>query len=254
MSIASGELVSLLGPSGCGKTTMLRMVAGFEEPSGGELLVDGAGSSTGAGRQAQHGHGLPGLQPVPQHDGARRTSSSACACRQGQAATSTAASGPRRCSAWSSLRRAPRQLPARAVGRPAAARRAGPRAGDRARHPAARRAAVGARRQGARRAARRKSARCSAARHHHALRHPRPGRGAVDVRPHRRDGAGRSSSRSARRPRSTASPRTEFVANFVGLMNGFEGRVQSADTGAGRHRRASGRRVARPTAAPPATA
>ena len=36
-----GEFISLLGPSGCGKTTILRMIAGFESPSGGAIRVDG---------------------------------------------------------------------------------------------------------------------------------------------------------------------------------------------------------------------
>ncbi|MBK9123706.1 MAG: ABC transporter ATP-binding protein [Chloroflexi bacterium] len=41
LEIASGEFVTLLGPSGCGKTTTLRLIAGFELPSGGEILLDG---------------------------------------------------------------------------------------------------------------------------------------------------------------------------------------------------------------------
>jgi spermidine/putrescine transport system ATP-binding protein len=39
--IASGEFFSLLGPSGCGKTTTLRLIAGFEQPSEGKVLLDG---------------------------------------------------------------------------------------------------------------------------------------------------------------------------------------------------------------------
>ena len=41
LDIASGEFFTLLGPSGCGKTTTLRMVAGFEEPTAGTILIDG---------------------------------------------------------------------------------------------------------------------------------------------------------------------------------------------------------------------
>ena len=39
ISIEKGEFVSLLGPSGCGKTTLLRMIAGFETPSSGEIFL-----------------------------------------------------------------------------------------------------------------------------------------------------------------------------------------------------------------------
>ena len=41
LSIEKGELVTLLGPSGCGKTTTLRMIAGFEIPTTGDILLDG---------------------------------------------------------------------------------------------------------------------------------------------------------------------------------------------------------------------
>jgi spermidine/putrescine transport system ATP-binding protein len=39
--IRSGEFFSLLGPSGCGKTTSLRLIAGFEDPDEGQILIDG---------------------------------------------------------------------------------------------------------------------------------------------------------------------------------------------------------------------
>lgn len=41
LDIGRGEFFALLGPSGCGKTTLLRMLAGFEIPSEGEILIDG---------------------------------------------------------------------------------------------------------------------------------------------------------------------------------------------------------------------
>jgi ABC-type Fe3+/spermidine/putrescine transport system ATPase subunit len=40
LEVAPGELLTLLGPSGCGKTTTLRMIAGFESPTSGRILLD----------------------------------------------------------------------------------------------------------------------------------------------------------------------------------------------------------------------
>ena len=42
LSVEKGEFISLLGPSGCGKTTVLRMVAGFEQPSSGAIRIGAA--------------------------------------------------------------------------------------------------------------------------------------------------------------------------------------------------------------------
>ena len=41
VEIESAEFLSILGPSGCGKTTLLRMLAGLEQPSSGEIVIDG---------------------------------------------------------------------------------------------------------------------------------------------------------------------------------------------------------------------
>ncbi|HCF05436.1 MAG TPA: Fe3+/spermidine/putrescine ABC transporter ATP-binding protein, partial [Desulfomicrobiaceae bacterium] len=41
LAVKRGEFLTLLGPSGCGKTTVLRLLAGFETPSAGEILLEG---------------------------------------------------------------------------------------------------------------------------------------------------------------------------------------------------------------------
>ena len=51
LSIDTGEIVSLIGPSGCGKTTLLRMIAGLEQPTSGVITIDG--STPDAARKAK---------------------------------------------------------------------------------------------------------------------------------------------------------------------------------------------------------
>jgi ABC-type cobalamin/Fe3+-siderophores transport system ATPase subunit len=41
LTVDSGGFFSLLGPSGCGKTTTLRLIAGFEQPTSGQIMLDG---------------------------------------------------------------------------------------------------------------------------------------------------------------------------------------------------------------------
>ena len=72
LDVRDGEFFSMLGPSGSGKTTMLRMIAGFELPTAGRVLLHGRGRHDGAAVRPRREHGLPGLRAVPPHDGRRQ--------------------------------------------------------------------------------------------------------------------------------------------------------------------------------------
>ena len=126
----AGEFFSLLGPSGCGKTTTLRMIGGFELPTGGTHPAARPRRHQRPAGQAPGQHGLPELRavPAPRRRRQRRVRAQAHGRRQGRdrapGRRGARARPPRR------LRAAP---PEPAVGRPAAARRARPRAGQPAR-------------------------------------------------------------------------------------------------------------------------
>ena len=75
LCVERGEIVALLGPSGCGKTTLLRLIAGFERPDGGDESSSTArrspATTRGPARAPPRRHGLPGLRPVPAPDRGR---------------------------------------------------------------------------------------------------------------------------------------------------------------------------------------
>ena len=65
LHVPGAEFFSLLGPSGCGgKTTTLRMIAGFERPTSGQILLDGTDVAHPA-PSTQREHRFPELRPVP---------------------------------------------------------------------------------------------------------------------------------------------------------------------------------------------
>jgi len=55
LSFPAGELTALLGPSGCGKTTLLRIIAGLEQPDAGQVYLDGEDASGHHVRERQVG-------------------------------------------------------------------------------------------------------------------------------------------------------------------------------------------------------
>ena len=68
LAIAGGSFVTLLGPSGCGKTTLLRLIAGFLEPSRGAIAIDGAAMQGVPPRQRPIGMVFQNLALFPHLD------------------------------------------------------------------------------------------------------------------------------------------------------------------------------------------
>ena len=150
MMIEHGTLVCLLGPSGCGKTTTLRLIAGFVEPTEGEIRVGDRMVSSPQRTLPPERRNMSMIfqsYALWPHMTVAENIIYGLKLRKVDSATikrsSTPSSPPR------GLRRSPSAIRA-SFRRPAAARRAGARADRRARNAAARRAAVQPRRQPAR--------------------------------------------------------------------------------------------------------
>ena len=183
LRIARGEFYSLLGPSGCGKTTTLRMIAGFEQPTEGEILLAGQPIAGVPPYQRNVNTVFQHYALFPHMDVARNVG---YGLRQRQGRQGRGGRGASaRPSTLVRLRRLRAAPDLGAVGRPAAARRAGPGPRQPAHRAPARRAARRARPEAAQGDAARAQGAPARGRHHVRLRDPRPGGGAHDERRHR---------------------------------------------------------------------
>ena len=181
--IADGEFIVLVGPSGCGKSTLLRMLAGLEEISGGTIAIDGQVVNDLESKDRDIAMVFQSYALYPHMTVGDNMGFSLRLRKADPALTDERVAHAAKILNLDPL---PRALPARALGRAAPARRDGP--GDRARPEGVpvRRAALQPRRQAARGDARRDQGAAPAPEDDDGLRHPRPGRGDDDGRPHRR--------------------------------------------------------------------
>ena len=130
LKIPDGAYCCFLGPSGCGKTTILRMIAGHEDPTDGEILIGGENVVGLAAGRAAHRDDVPVLRAVSASDRARQHRLRAARARHVEGRT---AQGRRRDDREGPADRTGRSPAGAALRRPAAARRAGARRDHRAR-------------------------------------------------------------------------------------------------------------------------
>ncbi len=221
-----GEFFSILGPSGSGKTTILRMIAGFETPDRGRILMDGADITEVPPNRRDVRTGVPELRAVsPSHRAGQCRIFAAHAAAKRRP---NAAARPTRRSKWSTW--SPTAAGCRtncpaASASAALARRHRLRLED----PAAGRAARRARSEAAPADAAHAGVAAEGARHRLHLCDARPGRGAVRC-PHRiavmRDG--RIAQLGTAQDLYFA-PTSEFVAQFVGRSNLMPVRFEPTD-------------------------
>jgi hypothetical protein len=177
---ADGEFVVLVGPSGCGKSTTLRMIAGLEDITGRDLDRRRASSTTSPPKDRDIAMVFQNYALYPHMT---VFDNMAFGLRCAKFPKAEIDQRGRRAAAHPRHRAAARPQAAPALRRPAPARRHGPRHRARTEGVPVRRAAVQPRRQAARADAHRDQEGAPAVRHHHDLRHPRPGRGDDHGRP-----------------------------------------------------------------------
>ena len=207
LEIQDGELMVLVGPSGCGKTTALRMLAGLEEISEGEIRIGDriVNDLTPKDRDIAMVFQSYALYPHMTVAAEPRLRPQAAQAAEEGGQRARAAGGED-----SPDRGVPEAQAAGALRRPAAARGDGPRDRARAAGVPDGRAALEPRCEAARADAGRDPPAPAAARRDHDLRHARPGRGDDDGRPRRRHErrsptAGRHAAGALRPARSTSS-------------------------------------------------
>ena len=188
-TVEDGAFFVLLGPSGCGKTTTLRMIAGLELPTSGQILLDGEDVTFKRASRARHRLRVPAVRALPAHERAPRTSAFRSQCQ-----------GMPRAEIRSRVEETARLLRIdhlldQPVSRPRRRRPPARRARPRHRAPAEGlpdgRAARRARRRVPRADVRGAARPARPDRRHHRLRHPRPARGDGDGRQDRGDEPGR---------------------------------------------------------------
>ena len=182
LSVERGAFYALLGPSGCGKTTLLRMIAGFETPDSGRIVIDGV-DVTGVPPYARPVNMMfQSYALFPHMDVAGNIAFGLRQERMDRRRIAARVDGNAGIGADVGLRAAPA---ARIVRRSAPARRFGAGTGKNAQTVAARRAIGGARPQAAGRDPARADRHPGAGRDHLPGRHARPGGGAEHGQPRR---------------------------------------------------------------------